>query len=351
MSAPRGSAAFPGLAKARLLYLRMQADGQVRAGQSRIPPGLLARAVSRRSALLRGRVDELTAEVLPALRAGGVRGILLKGPATVAWLYREDGGRDYIDTDILVSPEDLNGAGAVLRRLGFECVFDERDHVGHPHAQMWSRDGSSDVDLHWQLPGIGVAPAEAWRVLSSRTGRLTVGGIEVETLDAPARAFHLAIHAASHRNRPSRAQEDLELAVRRLDDEVWTAAGALAQRLRAEAAVGAGLRSVSSGAALADRLTLDAVQEPDWMLPGGEATPGAHAMRRVIAAPTAGAALRLLARAVFPPPSSMRILHSRRDAGAGELAVAYARRLVRGVWHAPVAVLAVLRAWRLNRRS
>src|SRR5437588_904141 len=102
-----GSAGCRAVAIARVLYLRMHPDGEARMRHPSIPPGLLARAVSRRSALLRERVDSVTVEVLPALSGGGVRALLLKGPATVEWLYDEEHGRSYADTDVLVSPDDL----------------------------------------------------------------------------------------------------------------------------------------------------------------------------------------------------------------------------------------------------
>ena len=86
-------------------------------------------------------------------------------------------------------------------------------------------------------------------------------------------------------------------------------------------------------------------------LAGGRARPGAHAISRVVNAPTGGGALRLLARELFPPPSYMRVLASRPDAGRRQLAAAYARRLARGVCNAPGAIREVLRARHLNRRS
>src|SRR6266513_174398 len=114
-----GRAGCRAVAIARVLYLRMHPYGEARTRHPSIPPGLLARAVNGRSALLRERVDAVTAEVVPALAGGGVRALLLKGPATVVWLYDNEHGRSYVDTDVLVSPDDLASAGAVLRRLGF----------------------------------------------------------------------------------------------------------------------------------------------------------------------------------------------------------------------------------------
>ena len=85
--------------------------------------------------MLRARVDEVTAEVVRALDAAGVRAIVLKGPATVDWLYGPAADRVYADTDLLVAPGELTRAGEVLAGLGMRCVFDERDFAADPHAQ------------------------------------------------------------------------------------------------------------------------------------------------------------------------------------------------------------------------
>jgi hypothetical protein len=329
----------------------MHPYGEARTRHPSIPPGLLARAVNGRSALLRERVDAVTAEVVPALAGGGVRALLLKGPATVVWLYDNEHSRSYVDTDVLVSPDDLASAGAVLRRLGFECVFDERDYGTNPHAQLWARDGSPDVDLHWQLPGIAVAATDAWDALSACIDRVIVAGAEVETLDAPGRALHLAIHAAYHQRGPNRALSDLERALRVLDDDVWAAAAALARRLRAEPAFGAGLRCVPSGGRVAERLKVSRDQELYLGLEGGRPRPGVYAISRVVNAGTGREALRLLARGLFPPRSYMRALRSRRDAARGQLASAYTRRLGHGLRDAPGAFREVIRARRREHRS
>jgi hypothetical protein len=52
--------------------------------------------------------DVATAEVVEALRAAGVRSIVLKGPSIARWLYADGQPRPYGDTDLLVSPADLD---------------------------------------------------------------------------------------------------------------------------------------------------------------------------------------------------------------------------------------------------
>jgi len=315
----------------------------------RIPPELAARALRGRIALLREKVDAVISEVLPALAEAGVRAIVLKGPAVAAWLYGDGRDRPYLDSDVLVSPADLPAAGEVLKRLGFTCVFDERDHGANPHAQMWSRANSPEVDLHWQLPGVRAKPSDAWHVLAGRTERLDVGGIEVETLDAAGRALHVAIHAAYHQRGPSHARRDLELALERLSRDVWLECAWLARRLGAEAAVGAGLRQVPGGVVLAEELRLTREGEGYWGLAGGRARPGAHGIHRVMSTGSTIGAARVLARELFPPPSYMRAVSPTRGLAPVLLIAAYVRRLFRGLRNAPGAIRTARRTRRLER--
>ncbi|MFL5782414.1 MAG: nucleotidyltransferase family protein [Thermoleophilaceae bacterium] len=70
------------------------------------------------------RVDALTAEVLRALEDAGCRSILLKGPSFRRELYDAGSPRPYADSDLLVSPADLERAGAAVAALGFRLAAD-----------------------------------------------------------------------------------------------------------------------------------------------------------------------------------------------------------------------------------
>src|SRR2546427_4885417 len=88
-------------------------------------------------------VDALAAEAIEALRAAGIRSILLKGPALAGWLYGDGALREYDDCDLLVDPADTGVAAVVLRELGFQPLVDRADPYGAamapPHAECWTR--------------------------------------------------------------------------------------------------------------------------------------------------------------------------------------------------------------------
>src|SRR5688572_10614901 len=142
--------------------------------------------------------DLVTAEVVEALRGAGVRCIVLKGPSIASWLYAEGSPRPYADSDLLVSPARLDAAARALASTGYSLFIDDRlVPAGDAHHVVWRRDcDGARLDLHWRLPGVRSSPDAAWRQLSADTQVTSLAGVEVEFLGAPARALHLALHAA-----------------------------------------------------------------------------------------------------------------------------------------------------------
>lgn len=201
--------------------------------------------------------DATTCEVTTALRSANIRSVLLKGPAIARWLYEHVSMRPYVDSDIMVAEADIARAEEVLADLGFEHLPLDDIPSGLPwHAREWMRrrDGAS-LDLHRTLIGAGVEPEEVWRVLCAETERLQVGEVDVEVLKEPARALHLALHAAQDGGLRKQLQ-DLGRAVARLPIEGWLEAARLAERLDATPAFAAGLRLLPAGESLASELGL-----------------------------------------------------------------------------------------------
>ena len=63
-------------------------------------------------------LDALARECVLALRAEGIRVILLKGPVTARWLYSGGDLRDYLDVDLLVARTEFQRASWALKRFG-----------------------------------------------------------------------------------------------------------------------------------------------------------------------------------------------------------------------------------------
>ena len=196
--------------------------------------------------------------MIDAFERAGVHALLLKGPSISQWLYTDGTERPYVDCDVLVGPSDFGAAQEALASLGYTPL---RDRWGLPawwqgHAVPWTRGGGGVwVDLHRTLIGVGADPATTWGVLSAGAAEVVVAGRRVASLGLPARAMHLALHAAQH-GPGTRPVADLERALSLADDELWVGAAGLAGRLDATAAFVAGLRLARSGERLISRQAL-----------------------------------------------------------------------------------------------
>jgi hypothetical protein len=293
------------------------------------------------------RVDHITSEVLRTFERAGVRSILLKGPTLQRELYGDTAWRSYSDTDLLVSPADLERAGAALTAAGFHLTLDHRDHglIAEPHAQEWGLTaGAKNVDLHWRIPGIGAPAERAWRVLIARTQSIKIGGGPGERLDQPATALLVALHAAHHGGTLEKPRTDLELAVDRLSGDTWGEAALLAGELDAIEAFVTGLRLVPAGVALADRLDLPTAASALRRLMASGAPPGSLTALRVIETRGVRGRARAIRGALFPGADFMRASSPLARRGRRGLALAYLVRAAARARQLPTALRAVRRS-------
>ena len=120
---------------------------------------------------------------------------LLKGPSIAAWLYGDGAARRYADSDLLVAPGPIDAQGRFFGSSDFTLW----GYSWHRDSQTWlRRSDSSNVDLHRSVIGAFAPPDTVWHELAAHTDTLRVGGIDVEVLCLPARAVHVALHAAQH---------------------------------------------------------------------------------------------------------------------------------------------------------
>jgi hypothetical protein len=290
-------------------------------------------------------VDATTAEVVQALAQAGCPALLLKGPALARALYDPDEHRAYVDSDLLVRPSDLAGAGNVLARLGFTLVLDHREHpsVADPHAQEWARPPADHVDLHWRVAG---ADDRSWAVLSAHAEPIAIGQVEVQAVSGPAVALVVALHAAHHGTTAPKPLADLDRALERLDLATWKAAAALAEDLGAAEPFAAGLRVTSRGSALAVELGLQEIASPQRKLMASSQPPGALGLLRIAESRGAAGRLTAIRDTLFPAPSYMRASYPGARRGTRGLLLAYGARLLARAQRLPAAV----RALRAARR-
>jgi hypothetical protein len=290
--------------------------------------------------------DRVTAEVVEAFRAAGIRSILLKGPAVARWLYDDDALRPYLDCDLLVSPADFHRAEGILADLGFHREgIDTIPHDWPKHARPWSRGDGGNVDLHRTLPGVGVDDASLWGILSSRTVPMNVGGAALEVLDLPGRALVLALHAAKDGHRVGKVRHDLGHAVERVEPETWEVASGIANRLDSLGMFAAGLRLLPAGREVAERLNLPSEVPMAAALRRGGGAPFAVGIEWLSTARGFRRKVGVVTRKLFPPPGFMRAWTPLARRGPLGLAAAYLWRPFWVLWRAGPAI----RAWRRAR--
>jgi hypothetical protein len=315
-----------------------------RSSDAKLPPAVHAAAFVL-------HVDSVTAEVVTAMRAAGIRTLVLKGPSIAAWLYGDGAARPYIDSDLLVASGSYRQAGDLLRGLGFRPL----EYSWHRDSQSWRRHSdASSVDLHRSLVGALAPPDTVWRELAVRTDTLRVGGIEVEVLGIPARALHVALHAAQHGVDVPHPLEDLARALGLGDEHVWREAADLARRIEALPAFAAGLRLDAEGVRVANRLGLPAKRPPKVALSAGRKIPVAIALESLASERSVRARTRLVLGALVPSPLYMRhwsAMHMTRwpaalRRGRPGLGMAYLWRPIWILLRLPKAIAALRRARR-----
>lgn len=247
------------------------------------------------------RLEHLAVQVMTSFEASAVDVLLLKGPVTNAWLYGGADSRAFRDIDVLVRPSHHDAARALLRSAAFVDLHARMLPVHRPaHERTWQREGLL-LDVHTRLAGIPAVHREAaFDLLWQQRRPFLLQGRTVAVLAEPARAVHLALHAAQSRD-DERASRDLEHGLAELEPQVWARAVALAGGLRCSSAVAAGLRRVPAGREVADRFGEGARPTTEVLLRAHGASIEAQNLWEAASSRPIGSALRALHRLGGPP--------------------------------------------------
>lgn len=296
------------------------------------------------------RIDAATAEVEERFELAGVHALLLKGPTIARWLYEGRAERSYLDSDLLVGPAEFEVAERVLRSLGYRSLLGNMRMPSWwcEHAAVWQRQSDGlTVDLHRTLIGIRIDDATAWRVLSGDTEEVVVAGRPVRALGLPARAMHVALHAAQHGPSWPTSIADLERALAVGDEDLWLRAAALAEDLDATAAFGTGLRLAPGGERFAARLGLPDVRSVEAELRSGSSPPLALGFEQLARASDWRMRAEIVWRKLVPTREFLCDWDPDAAGGRVGLARACVRRVLWLLRRAPEGLL----AWYRVRRS
>jgi len=299
---------------------------------------------------LRLRVDSWTAEVVSAMRARGIRTVLLKGPVIARWLY---GGRPaervYCDCDLLVGPDDTVSARALLTELGFRAQEHPLIEVDEHHARIFLRaSDDANVDLHRTLHGMEhLEPQRVWAMVGCHLAQIDVGGATVDVPDPVLRTLNVALHLGPADAPASQPWQDLALALERVDDTTWQAAAGLARELGIEHELAARLRRLAAGARLADRFMITTRGSEYYNLVGAVATgrtsPAVYSISLLRSQPTRAARFSYALAKVFPPTEQLRRQYALARRGPAGILMARGLRIVLVAGRLPAALIAYRR--------
>ncbi|MET4698038.1 hypothetical protein ABIE65_001055 [Constrictibacter sp. MBR-5] len=229
-------------------------------------PAAIREALTRteRAASLRALSQTAETERLSqALEAAAIPFFTVKGPPLGLLLFDSATVRQSKDIDIVVDPDAVDAATAVLRALRYEPTDQEAHFTPRQrrafrsierHSTFRSLNRGAPVELHWQLNADNLFDFDvkaAWKLRTPvRIGNGAVPVLPPETL-----LLYLACHGAGHAWFRLKWLIDIAAILRRWDDA--------AIRAGWDMAVAEGLQSVLGSAFLLARDVLDAPVPPD----------------------------------------------------------------------------------------
>jgi hypothetical protein len=144
--------------------------------------------------------------LVEALEAQGIAAIPIKGPALASFLYGDAALRQFDDLDILLRPDDVAAAKALLLSFGYQSKpqLTSRQEKANPldrlHEQLWLGEGASRivVELHRDLVPRD-SPVEAdLNGVWDRHARIKLAGTMVRTLSPEDLLLFLCAHGGKH---------------------------------------------------------------------------------------------------------------------------------------------------------
>ncbi len=238
-------------------------------------------------------------------RQAGVDVIVLKGPGMDPSVASADRGSS--DVDVLVRPDQLNRWLRLLASHGWTALDRFATGSSFEHSQTFAHEVWGHMDVHRFVPGVGLAPEDAFDQLQESCIEVPLAGVPCRLPDPASQALILLLHAArSHGS--SRAQQDIDHAWTRAAPERRAAILSLVEKFDAHvgwAALTGELDKFASDPAY--RLWVVASR-------GGSRTQEWRA--RIALAPTLGEKAKVAARALLVNTDHLAIVLGRRPTRA-----------------------------------
>ena len=290
------------------------------------------------------RLDRETVRLAKVFAEAELDYVLLKGPALKAWLY-PDAARAYGDIDLLIPPQALERAAALLATLGYVAHMPKANSVElTAHSRNFVHRDGVVLDLHTRLSGANATEDAVWEALSQGADIILLEDHAVKICGLHARIVIVVLHAAQHGQHESKPMEDLHRMGRCVSTKDLVVAAQMADDIGATESFAAGLCLDPHLRELAPHLArLPVSLSVRARMAGMHHKPGGA---KIVAARSGDwpSRLRLLAGVLWPTVDFLRTFVG-PDRATGPLWVSRARlrRLIYSLRHLPQAVKDVRR--------
>ncbi len=147
-------------------------------------------------------------------------------------------GASGTDVDVMVRPEQAARMDRALRRRGWSVYSTYLNGSPFGHAQTYLHETWGYLDLHRAFPGFEVDGSAAFAILWSQHSASSVAGVQCAVPSVSAQSLILILNAARS---PSRGDSDVQAAWDAADPVRRGEIQSLAENLRAQVAMAAGI--------------------------------------------------------------------------------------------------------------
>jgi hypothetical protein len=158
------------------------------------------------------RLEHSLLEVTELLESGGIPCAVLKGIATAHLDHPDPSHRQFGDVDLLIAPDDLAPARALLEPAGWRQAYRlPEHHEEFTHSVTFGNGSLAELDLHQRVAHRALGLLVPTDELLAGRVPFEVAGRTVWALSRPDRLIHGAIHAAVSRGTYQRLSSAIDV--------------------------------------------------------------------------------------------------------------------------------------------
>jgi len=155
-------------------------------------------------------MEKQLSKIIKAFHDGGVRPLVLKGPALALSIYPDPAMRPGSDLDLLVLPQQMSKARDILEQLDYKCLgkrFENCKDFYSEETFVPQKDKRANrvIELHWDLHSFsGINKEVRLEDFFQRAVKIKKSGLTFETLNPVDALIHRAINMAIWHNKDIR---------------------------------------------------------------------------------------------------------------------------------------------------